>query len=67
MKKLIILFLLSISINANAKPEWETVTNGWAEISCYRLEVPGGWFVATRISSGTAIVFYPDTKHEWKI
>ena len=38
------------------------------EVGLYRAKMPGGWLIMIRSdvpTSGPAITFYPDTKHEW--
>lgn len=70
MKRFILLILFTTNCYANY---WETIrpkTQDNSEWSLsigtfWRMSVPHGWLIKN--SDTSAITFYPDEKHEWKI
>ncbi len=68
MKKLILLFLLSSNCFAAS---WHCISSmGFCHT--WRMEVPGGWIVASDNSAGGgehgyAMVFTPDAEHKWAV
>lgn len=70
IRQILILCLLVVTGACWAAPHWETVTEyhfGNNDNDSYRLEVPHGWLVVTRISTGTAMAFVQDEQHGWKL
>jgi hypothetical protein len=45
--------------------KWEELETE-SDAGLYRTPVPGGWLIMT-CGNDTAICFYPDPKHRWKV
>lgn len=70
MKKSIIFLLLFLSINSYASI-WNCINRSFIECNTWRMEVYGGWIVASDNPGGGihgyAMNFIPDPEHKWSV